>query len=59
MHIYRSQNYGQLSEVQREAMLSCCHPTKMASMSVLYVDSNNELRMNTLHNIIVLECSCS
>ncbi|VDD80387.1 unnamed protein product [Mesocestoides corti] len=59
MHIYRSQNYDQLSEVQREAMLSCCHPIKMASMSVLYVDQNNELRMNTLHNIIVLECGCS
>ncbi|KAH9278228.1 Inhibin beta A chain [Echinococcus granulosus] len=59
MHLYRSQNYDRLSEVQREAMLSCCHPVKMASTSVLYVDPDNELHMDTLHNIIVLECGCS
>ncbi|VDK37789.1 unnamed protein product [Taenia asiatica] len=59
MHMYRSQNYDHLSEVQREAMLSCCHPVKMASTSVLYVDPDNELHMDTLHNIIVLECGCS
>ncbi|KAM7534143.1 hypothetical protein Aperf_G00000114518 [Anoplocephala perfoliata] len=59
MHLYRSQKYDHLSEVQREAMLSCCHPVKMASISALYVDPDNELRMDTLHNIIVLECGCS
>ncbi|VDL93621.1 unnamed protein product [Schistocephalus solidus] len=59
MHIYRQQNYPRLSDVQREAMLSCCHPTKMASMTLLYLDKDKQIQMNTLHNIIVRECRCS
>nr|CDS28737.1 tgf beta family [Hymenolepis microstoma] len=59
MQIYRNLKYDRLSEVQRGAMLSCCHPIKMASLSVLYLDLKNELKMDTLHNIIVQECGCS
>ncbi|TNN10997.1 Inhibin beta A chain, partial [Schistosoma japonicum] len=59
MDLLLRKNLTQFSNIQRDEVQSCCHPTQLTSMSVLYLDSNRELQMHTLHNLIVLGCGCS
>ncbi|CAH8629500.1 unnamed protein product [Schistosoma rodhaini] len=59
MDLLLRKNLSQFGNVQRDEVQSCCHPTQLTSMSVLYLDSNRELQMHTLHNLIVLGCACS
>ncbi|CAH8583060.1 unnamed protein product [Schistosoma mattheei] len=59
MDLLLRKNLSQFGNIQRDDVQSCCHPTQLTSMSVLYLDSNRELQMHTLHNLIVLGCACS
>ncbi|CAH8542379.1 unnamed protein product [Schistosoma turkestanicum] len=59
MDLLLRRNVSQFGNIQRDEVQSCCHPTQLTSMSVLYLDSNRELQMHTLHNLIVLGCACS
>ncbi|CAH8619229.1 unnamed protein product [Heterobilharzia americana] len=59
MDLLLRRNFSQFGSIQRDEVQSCCHPTHLTSMSVLYLDSNRELQMHTLHNLIVLGCGCS
>ncbi|CAH8864537.1 unnamed protein product [Trichobilharzia szidati] len=59
MDMILRKNLSQFGNIQPDEIQSCCHPTDLASMVVLYLDSNRELQLHRLHNIIVLGCGCN
>ncbi|VDQ11119.1 unnamed protein product [Trichobilharzia regenti] len=59
MDMILRKNLSHFGNIQPDEIQSCCHPTDLASMVVLYLDSNRELQLHRLHNLIVLGCGCN
>lgn len=51
---YRLRGYGALQSVR-----SCCVPTRLRAMSMLYYNEEQKIIKKDVHNMIVEECGCS
>ncbi|KAF7262012.1 hypothetical protein EG68_00752 [Paragonimus skrjabini miyazakii] len=59
LDLLHQKNISRLGGTKRQSIQSCCFPTRRNSLSILYVDAEQEVRMHVLHNLIVLGCGCS
>ncbi|TPP63866.1 Inhibin beta B chain [Fasciola gigantica] len=59
LNLLSHKNLTQLKDVPRGTIQSCCYPTRRTTFTLLYLDRNKDVRMHTLHNLIVLGCGCS
>nr|XP_057922036.1 inhibin subunit beta Ab [Doryrhamphus excisus] len=51
---YRMRGYGPLQNIK-----SCCVPTQLRAMSMLYYDAEQKIVKKDVHNMIVEQCGCS
>ncbi|XP_006634550.1 inhibin subunit beta Ab [Lepisosteus oculatus] len=51
---YRMRGYGPFTNIK-----SCCVPTKLRAMSMLYYDEGQKIVKKDIQNMIVEECGCS
>ncbi len=57
-NIYNQNNVGRSGSLSQK-LSTCCHPTKMKSLTIRYLTGNGTAITTVLPNMIVTECGCS
>lgn len=47
-----------LSHIGYNTTAACCVPTELDSITVLYIDDNNNFVLRTLEHMVVKKCEC-